>query len=198
MVFSKSEGSFCNTSNLLEKDNLMNFFRLISVLAVLLTFNFVVFSQKAASNLIVTADEAKKWREDLRVMAEEMPRHHNNLFHTMSREQFDAAIKRLHERIPQLARHQIIVEMARVAAMVGDGHTNIYPTRDTKIGFRALPVKLYLFEDGLFVRAAEREQSGLVGARIVKIGNLSVEQVVAKVRETIGRDNEMGVRFFAP
>jgi hypothetical protein len=88
--------------------------------------------------------------------------------------------------------------MARIVAMVGDGHTNIYPTRDTKIGFRALPVKLYLFKDGLFVRAAERDQTNLVGARINKIGNFPTEEAIAKVREMIGRDNEMGVRFFAP
>jgi hypothetical protein len=47
--------------------------------------------------------------------------------------QFETAIKCLQERIPSLARHQIIVELARIVAMVGDGHTNIAPTRDPKI-----------------------------------------------------------------
>ena len=62
-------------------------------------------------------------------MAQEMPRRHRNLFHTMTRAQFDAAVAALDERIPSLERHQIIVEMARIAAMVGDGHTNVAPTR---------------------------------------------------------------------
>ena len=97
-------------------------------------------AQNKQSNIAVNAEEAVKWREDLRYMADQMPKYHNNLFHTITREQFDNSIKRLHDRIPQLARHQIIVEMAKIVAMVGDGHTNIYPTRDTKIGFRALPV----------------------------------------------------------
>ena len=131
-------------------------------------------------------------------MAEEMPKRHKNLFHTMTREQFEGAVSKLHERIPRLARHQIIVEMARIVAMVGDGHTNVAPTRDPKIGFRALPVKLYLFKDGLFVRAATREHADLVGARVVKIGNLTVEQALLRVREIVGRDNEMDVKFFGP
>src|SRR4028119_1316882 len=97
---------------------------------------------------------------------------HKNLFHTMSREQFESTVKSLHDRIPSLARHQIIVEMARIVAKVNDGHTNIYPTRDPKIGFHALPVKLYMFKDGLFVRAAEPDLARLVGARVLKIGNL--------------------------
>ena len=142
--------------------------------------------------------EAEKWREDLRYMAEEMPKYHKNLFHTMTPQQFESAIKRLDERIPSLSRHQIIVEMARIVAMVGDGHTNIAPTRDPKIGFRALPIKLYLFKDGLFVRSAERNHANLVGARVLKVGNASVEEAISRAREIIGRDNEMDVKFFAP
>jgi tetratricopeptide (TPR) repeat protein len=142
--------------------------------------------------------EAEKWREDLRYMAEEMPKRHNNLYHTIRREQFEAAVAQLYERIPKLARHQIIVEMARIVAMVGDGHTGISPTRDPKIGFRSLPIKLYLFKDGLFVRAAEREHAELVGARVLKIGNATVDEAFARAREMIGRDNEMDVKYFAP
>jgi hypothetical protein len=152
--------------------------------------------QKTAS--AVDKAQAEKWREDLRYMAEQLPKVHNNLFHTMTREQFETAVRRLDERIPQLARHQIIVEMARIVAMVGDGHTNIAPTRDPKIGFRSLPVKLYLFADGLFVRAARREHSDMLGARVVKIGNAPVDEAFARVREIIGHDNEMDIKFFAP
>jgi hypothetical protein len=139
-----------------------------------------------------------QWREDLRFMAEEMPKYHRNLFHTTTREQFESAVQRLDERIPSLARHQIIVEMARVVALVRDGHTNIAPTRDPKIGFRTYPVKLYLFKDGLYVRAAAREYADLVGASVVQVGSAPVEKAYEAVREIIGRDNEMDVKFFAP
>ncbi len=141
--------------------------------------------------------EAEKWREDLRVMAEEMPKRHRNLFHSIKREQFESAVKNLDARIPQLARHQIIVEMAKIVAMIGDGHTNIYPSRDVKIAFQALPIKLYFFKDGLFVRAAKPEQSALVGARVVQIGSVSSEQAFLRVKEMVGRDNDIGVKFFA-
>jgi tetratricopeptide (TPR) repeat protein len=127
-----------------------------------------------------------------------MPRLHRNLFHTVTRARFESAVKKLDESIPRLARHQIIVEMARIVASVGDGHTNIAPTRDPKIGFRAYPVRLYLFKDGLYVRAAARECASLVGARVVRIGNAPWERAYDAVREIIGRDNEMDVKFFAP
>lgn len=147
---------------------------------------------------VVSQAEAEKWREDLRYMAREMEARHKNLFHTMTREQFEGAVRRLDERIPALARHQIIVELARIVALVGDGHSNVAPTRDPKIGFRTLPVKLYLFKDGMFVRAAERGHAGLLGARVLKVGDFNVEEAVARARELVGRDNEMDVKFFAP
>ena len=158
-----------------------------------------VFGQSEnKSHSAVDKIQADQWREDLRYMAEEMPKAHRNLFHTLTKAQFDEAVKRLDEKIPALARHQIIIEMMRIVALVGDGHTNIAPTRDPKIAFRTYPIKLYFFKDGLYVRAATRENQALVGARVIKIGNASVDDAYAAVRELIGRDNEMDARFFAP
>ena len=139
----------------------------------------------------------EQWREDLRIMMAELPRRHRNLYHTTSAETFDSAAKALHTRIPTLARHEIILEMARIVALTGDGHTNISPTRDAAIGFRTLPVALYLFRDGLYVRAAHRIHSDLAGARVVRIGDASVDEAYGRIRAYIGHDNEMGVRFYA-
>jgi tetratricopeptide (TPR) repeat protein len=138
------------------------------------------------------------WRDDLRFMAAEMARQHRNLYHTVPRTRFDSAVAALNRRIPSLARHEIIVEMARIVALVGDGHTNIAPTRDSVIGFRSLPVRLYLFKDGLFVRSATRDHADLAGARVIRVGRATPEEAYARVRELIGKDNEMDARFFAP
>ena len=146
------------------------------------------------------ADSAsvRQWREDLAYLARELPRRHKNLFHTMRREQFDSALAVLDRKLPTLARHQVIVELARIIARVGDGHTNVAPTRDPRIGFHTYPVKLYFFKDGLFVRSASREQVDLVGGKVLRIGRLTTSQAYEAARELIGRDNEMNARFFAP
>ena len=138
------------------------------------------------------------WRQDLHFLATEMERRHRNLYHTISKPSFDNAVAELHGRIPTLARHQVIVEMARIVALVQDGHTNIAPTRDPKVGFTMLPIRLYFFKDGLFVRAAYRSRAELAGSRVVRIGTLTPDQAYARVREMVGRDNEMDARFFAP
>jgi hypothetical protein len=146
----------------------------------------------------LTRAEAARWREDLRFMAAEMPRRHRNLFHSMSRTEFARAARRLDARIPTLRRHEVILELARLAALAGDGHTNVAPARDSTIGFHALPLMLYLFSDGLWIRAADSAHAALVGSRVVRLGRATAEEAVAAVRPLISRDNEMGVAFAAP
>lgn len=143
--------------------------------------------------------EIEQWRQDLRHLAGEMPRRHRNLFHAMTREQFDAAVKRLDERIPTLARHQIIVELGRIVAMVKDGHTSIQGMPfHPKINFRSYPVTLYLYKDGLFVQSADPKYAGAVGGRVIKIGSATAEEAMRSAGELVFHDNEMGIKAFAP
>lgn len=143
--------------------------------------------------------EVDRWREDLRFLAREMPRRHRNLFHTLTRREFDDAVARLDERIPSLARHQVVVEIARLAARVGDGHTGVRGFfYGPQVGFRYYPVALYLFEDGLFVYAADPRYADLVGGRLVGIGDASVEEAIAAVAPLVSRDNDMSIRERAP
>ena len=141
---------------------------------------------------------AEEWRADLRYMSAQLRTTHKNLFHAVSEATFDSAVASLDARIPSLRREQIVVAMARIVAMVGDGHTNIYPTRDAQVGFHAFPVSLYSFRDGLFVRAARDDHSALVGAKILRIGDVSAASAYALIRTMVGRDNEQGARFFVP
>lgn len=174
------------------------FLQAIFLFSLICFFFQIIFAQSNFSMQPVDRVEAEKWRADLRFMSQEMPKYHANLFHSITREEFDAEIKKLDERIPTLARHQIIVELMRITARVNDGHSNVYPTRDAKIGFRQFPVKMYFFKDGLFVRAATGENASLVGAKVIKIGNATVEQAHRAVLEIIGKDNEKGADLFAP
>ena len=50
----------------------------------------------------------------------------------------------------------------------------------------------------MFVRAAHRSHAKLAGYKVLRIGSMTPEQAYAKVRELVGRDNEMDARFFGP
>ena len=154
------------------------------------------FPGSSAAQSLSPAD-AQAWREDLHFMAQAMEKTHKNVYHAISRAQLAAMVEALDARIPALARHEVIVEMAKIVAAVGDGHTNIYPTRDAKIAFRTLPVAFTFFDGDLFIRAAHESERELAGARVVRIGERTVADAYALVQTMIGRDNDHGAHYWA-
>lgn len=54
----------------------------------------------------------------------------------------------------------MIVEMAKIVAAVGDGHTNIYPTRDAKIGFHTLPLAFDAYLNNIDPALESLERAG--------------------------------------
>lgn len=153
-----------------------------------------IFGSSAST---MTPAESRAWQEDLRFMAKEMQATHKNLYHSISAEDFATMVQKLNIEIPSLTRAEVIVKMAQIVAAVGDGHTNIYPTRDPKIGFHTLPVEFTFFGDELYVRATQPEQRSLLGAKVLRIGSLSEEDAYTAARTMIGHENESGARYWA-
>ena len=142
---------------------------------------------------------AAAWRADLQHMAWEMEKQHKNLFHTISRDQFTQAVADLDARIPVLARHRVIVELARLVARIGDAHTTMYLRfYDPAVRFRHYPLNLWLLEDVLFVRASAAEHLHALGAPVLRIGNLPAQEALDRVRGLVAAENEQRVKVWGP
>jgi tetratricopeptide (TPR) repeat protein len=174
-------------------------YRILSISVSLLLFFVTAFAQSDGKPARLSQTEVEKWRQDLRYMADEMPKRHKNLFHTMTREEFTSAVRDLDRRIPNLSRDEVIVGITRIVAMVHDGHTGVRGLLyGAQIGFHYYPLGLYLFQDGLFVYAADPQYAGVVGGRVIKIGNHTTEQAIAELKSLVFRDNEMTIKERVP
>lgn len=148
----------------------------------------------------VTRDEG--WQQDLRSLVQQIETRHWSPYHAVSREDLEAAAARLDARIPELADHEIVVELRRIVASIGDGHTNLsfpgsrHPEHgvaepESRIaGFHRYPCRIYRYADGWFVRAASPENARIVGKRITAINGTSIEDVYAAVALLVSGDNE--------
>jgi hypothetical protein len=148
----------------------------------------------AAPRQLTTA----QWRDDLQTVRHEIETRHPNPYTHTSKVKLDAAFADLDRRIPTLARNQIIVDMMRIVAMVGDGHTRIDPRKDDDFGFASLPLKLYSFDDGIFIRSAEPRWAKLVGWRVDAIGGVPIAEAARRASELISADTESGKRQLVP
>lgn len=134
------------------------------------------------------ADEVAAWREDVRTLGSELPRRHKNAFARLTRAQWDSAVQRLDARLPQLRRHEAIVEIMRLVAMVRDGHTALNPDFEDRLGFHRLPIRLYDFADGLFIVAADSAHRELAGARVVRVGRASAAAALDSASRVVSHE----------
>jgi hypothetical protein len=137
------------------------------------------------------------WRQDLEVIATELPARHPDLFFRMSRASWDSAVGAIDRRLPAMTRNEAMVAFMELVAMVNDGHTSITPLFDPALRVRYYPIDLYAFDDGLHVRSAAPEYAALAGARVLRIGRASAEEALAAVARTVPHENEWWARAWA-
>lgn len=142
--------------------------------------------------------QAKKWQKDLNHLYDKMQKKHVDLYHQASQEQLDSAFNRLMVDIPHLQNHEILVRMAQFVALVGDGHTSFFPGNQRKMWFRFLPVKFWYFPDGIRVIDVSEPYLSLLGKKLLKIGNVSVDEAYARIATTIGVDNDVEFQYSIP
>ena len=164
----------------------------ILIVFVQLIFGFILIKAQNVAPKLTAAE----WQSDVNFLAEAMPKQHPNLFRWMKKEDFENAVRNLHDRIPALSEDEIIVGLMKITAMVKDGHTGVFPRDFFRSGI--YPLRFYLYKDGLFVRQAAAKYKDAVGTRVVGIGNLTAEEALKRMNQIVAADNEMGAKANAP
>lgn len=135
--------------------------RLHNTLSALLILSFLTLPAEA-QNLLST----QQWRQDLHYLADQIVRVHPAAFHNLSEQDFNSAVADLDRRIPALSDQKLEVELIRLVASLGEGHSRVSPPglpdpmsdvaqvtrfKDPRLAFHRLPLQLYRFSDGLYV-----------------------------------------------
>jgi hypothetical protein len=131
------------------------------------------------------------WREDLQTFVTRLRQLHPKPFAHVPEARFDSAVTRLEARIPRITDLELTVELMRLDAMLQDGHTLVVPV-SRAMGFgQAIPIRLYAFEDGLAISAAGPSLARYVGARVLRVGNLTAEEALRRALEISPGDNDL-------
>jgi len=146
------------------------------------------------------ATQTAALREDLRVLANAIRTKHAAPFHAIDAASFDREVAELDARLPALTKERALLEMQRVVASVGDGHTamRLFAMHGATGLFERYPVRFYKFTDGWFVRFADDRYAAIRGGRIVSIAGLSADALAERLAPYVSRDNEMTIRDRVP
>ena len=125
----------------------------------------------------------------------ELERIHPKPYHAVSKTEYRAAADRLIARLPELDDDQLMVELLRLVALLGerDGHANMNPLAG---GHRRVlhlyPLATYEFADGVYVVAAPGRPQ-LVGKRLVAIEGRPIAEVLRLVDPLVTYDNPLSL-----
>ena len=139
---------------------------------------------------------AAQWRADLHYLADNAPRIHKDLFHTMTRAQFEAVVKAFDAQIPSLSADETLVGFMRIGAMISDGHSGV-SINDLQLA--QAPVRFIQFDDGVYIQAIDSGHADLVGAKLISVGSTDWRAAMAKIGSLVPHDpdNDGEVRTWA-
>jgi len=165
---------------------------IFTVLFMCFLFCVHAFSQNLLENKSLSVEQ---WREDLQFLVTQIQNTHPKPFFNSSKDIFMDSIKLLHDRIPEMTDNEIVVELMRITSLLKDGHTRLHGKNLTKLWF---PVRVYEFEDGIFITAIHQVYVNAIGSKVIKIGKYSVDEAFRKIKEITPHDNEYSLRYTAP
>lgn len=180
-------------------------------LASLLTLAIVLLLAPVAAvadeaSVPVSGEWVERWRSDLAVLAEKIPARHPDPYKLIDSAEFKAELDRLSARLPEMAHHEVVVEVARIVARIGDGHTRLtLPLQEGSaiflghsktpaaiapgLRFGTLPLSLWQYSDGLHIRRIDQRHAWAAGLEVLRIGQLDTADAIAAVAPVVHHDN---------
>jgi hypothetical protein len=129
---------------------------------------------------------------DVELYLTELERIHPSPYHAISKAEYRAAADRLIGRLPELDDDQLMVELLRLVALLGerDGHANMNPLSDHRRVLHLYPLATYEFADGVYVVAAPGHPQ-LVGRKLVAIDGKPIADVLRLLDPLVTYDNAL-------
>ncbi len=127
---------------------------------------------------------------------------HPNLYHGTPRPDLEAAIDAVRATLPAASDDELLVGLLKVVALVSangrDGHTGAYVWGGGDYPLHSLPLRLWLFSDGVYVVDALPPYESLIGHRISTVAGRPIAAVQAALDPLIPRDNAETVTLLTP
>lgn len=147
-------------------------------------------------------DRVSGWQADIAAIIPGLERIHPDPFHGTPKTDMEAAAAALSAEAPNLTDDQLMVGVARIAALVSargcDGHTGLFIWGTGTYPVESLPLRLWLFGDDLVIVDALSPHEDLIGAKIETIEGMPIADVRALLDPLIPRDNAQTVRLLTP
>ena len=150
-----------------------------------------------------STDRVAGWRSDLERLLPEMEAIHPDLYHDAPKAELAGLVDDLKAKLTTATDDELMVGVTRIVARVSakgrDSHTGLFPWNPaSSFPLHSLPLRLWIFPDGVHVIAALAPNVDLVGARLDTIAGRPVADLIRAIDPLVPRDNDATVRLLTP
>ncbi|MFL5481467.1 MAG: hypothetical protein ACJ8AK_04695 [Gemmatimonadaceae bacterium] len=138
------------------------------------------------------------WRSDIAYYLEQLKQRHYVFRNRPLPPGLIQAASRVSQNVPVYSDQRMLAEFEYLASFAGDGHTYMLPFGASRVPAQMLPLRMYLFTDGLYVIDAFEGYEKWIGARVIRIGDTPAETVIDRMRPALSVDNRLGYLWVAP
>lgn len=131
-----------------------------------------------------TREEA--WITSLERLRSELPRLHADAFHSTTPEAFHGELDRLVAAVPDTDDLTLSLDLCALVASVGDAHTALVPSFLGAMD--RLPLWVHWFADGLAITHAPSDRPELLGARLLAIADVPIDELLQRVAPLIAHE----------
>jgi len=133
------------------------------------------------------AQNSPNWNKDIKMFEEKIKSLHIKPFHSITENEFDQKISGLRNDAGSLDIKTFNYRLAEIVASIGDMHTRMSMITDYHF-----PFKIFLFEEGFYIRAVSSNNKELLGDKIISINGHPIESVFETLKKITSADNKIG------
>lgn len=136
------------------------------------------------------------WIEDINYLQKTLTAHDIKLYYSdTSRIKFNGQLNQLKKETKHLDDNEIEMRLEQIVASLGEAHTsfgNLYSSGS------AYPITTDWFDEGLFVVQADKEYEQVIGAKLVMINSIKINDIMSKVDTLISHENNQWLKVQEP
>lgn len=128
--------------------------------------------------------------QDLKFFCTTLPQSHKNFFADTSHQVYNAACLQALEQVDTMSDLDFYFTLSRLAAMAGDSHTRVGLTPEVAAQAYAIPGQIGLVDGRWRLTVVEASLAELLGAEVVAINGIPMEEITERASVLYGHDNE--------
>ncbi len=148
---------------------------------------YLIFLALISINHQIVAQQYFDWSEDILRLDDGLRKTHIDLFHSLPEADYIELINILKEDAYSLDTTQFNLRVLEIVSAIGDMHTRASFNWKYK-----LPLHIFLFKEGFYIRAIDAQYENLLGDEIMEINNIPVKEVFNRVTRLTSADNIYG------